>query len=250
MINLVNVRKSFGELEVLKDINLQIHEKEIYGIIGQSGAGKSTLLRCINGLETYDSGTITVDGTAVDENDKKQLRQLRKDMGMIFQNFNLLSRLDVYDNVAFAQRVVETPPRYIRRQVPAMLSLVGLVDKYKSYPKQLSGGEQQRVAMARALVNNPAIILADEPTGNLDPTNSWEIMKLLEEINARGTTVVVVTHDREIVNRYKDKNQKMKMNIKNAVLLDNKYFTHSNETFKKEVIAFDFIYEEERDGNI
>ena len=104
MINLVNVRKSFGELEVLKDINLQIHEKEIYGIIGQSGAGKSTLLRCINGLETYDSGTITVDGTAVDANDKKQLRQLRKDMGMIFQNFNLLSRLDVYDNVALPLR--------------------------------------------------------------------------------------------------------------------------------------------------
>ena len=138
MINLVNVRKSFGELEVLKDINLQIHEKEIYGIIGQSGAGKSTLPRCINGLETYDSGTITVDGTAVDENDKKQLRQLRKDMGMIFQNFNLLSRLDVYDNVALPLRFWNENPNTEenKKKIEHLIELVGLKDKMHERPEK------------------------------------------------------------------------------------------------------------------
>ena len=180
MINLVNVRKSFGELEVLKDINLQIHEKEIYGIIGQSGAGKSTLLRCINGLETYDSGTITVDGTAVDVNDKKQLRQLRKDMGMIFQNFNLLSRLDVYDNVAL-------PLRFWN-------------EKIHERPENLSGGQKQRVAIARALVNDPKILLCDEATSALDPRITHGILELLKQINEElGITIVVVTHQMEVV---------------------------------------------------
>ena len=131
---------------------------------------------------------------------KNRIHKVRRKIGVVFQNFRLLKDRTVYENVAFAQRVIETPSRYIRRQVPAVLALVGLAEKYKSYPRQLSGGEQQRVALARALVNKPEIILADEPTGNLDPKNSWDIMNLLDEINAKGTTVVVVTHNKEIVN--------------------------------------------------
>ena len=202
MINLVNVRKSFGELEVLKDINLQIHEKEIYGIIGQSGAGKSTLLRCINGLETYDSGTITVDGTAVDENDKKQLRQLRKDMGMIFQNFNLLSRLDVYDNVALPLRFWNENPNTEenKKKIEHLIELVGLKDKMYERPENLSGGQKQRVAIARALVNDPKILLCDEATSALDPRITHGILELLKQINEElGITVVVVTHQMEVV---------------------------------------------------
>jgi cell division transport system ATP-binding protein len=134
---------------------------------------------------------------------KKDVPKLRRRIGIVFQNFRLLKDRTIYENVAFAQRVIQTPNRFIRRRVPAMLTLVGLADKYKSFPKELSGGEQQRVAMARALVNNPDIILADEPTGNLDPKNSLDIMNLLEDINKRGTTVVVVTHNKEIVNDMK-----------------------------------------------
>ena len=202
MINLVNVRKSFGELEVLKDINLQIHEKEIYGIIGQSGAGKSTLLRCINGLETYDSGTITVDGTAVDVNDKKQLRQLRKDMGMIFQNFNLLSRLDVYDNVALPLRFWNENPNTEenKKKIEHLIELVGLKDKMHERPENLSGGQKQRVAIARALVNDPKILLCDEATSALDPRITHGILELLKQINEElGITIVLVTHQMEVV---------------------------------------------------
>lgn len=140
---------------------------------------------------------------------------MRREMGVVFQNFRLLKDRTVYENVAFAQRVIETPTRFIGRQVPAMLTMVGLGDKYKSFPKELSGGEQQRVAIARALVNNPSILLADEPTGNLDPKNSMEIMNLLEEVNKRGTTVVVVTHNREIVNLM----QKRVITLKKGVVL-------------------------------
>ena len=140
---------------------------------------------------------------------------LRRDIGVVFQDFRLLKDRNVYDNIAFAQRVVETPTKIIRRRVPAMLSMVGLAQKYKSFPKELSGGEQQRVAIARALVNNPPIMLADEPTGNLDPKNSWEIMKLLEEINNRGTTVIVVTHNKEVV----DAIQKRVITIKKGVIV-------------------------------
>ena len=138
---------------------------------------------------------------------------LRRDIGVVFQDFRLLKDRNVYENVAFAQRVVETPVKIIRRRVPAMLSMVGLAEKYRSYPKELSGGEQQRVALARALVNNPPILL--EPTGNLDPKNSWEIMKLLEEINNRGTTVIVVTHNREVV----DAMQKRVVTIRKGVIV-------------------------------
>ena len=141
---------------------------------------------------------------------------LRRDIGVVFQDFRLLKDRNVYENVAFAQRVVEVPTKVIRRRVPAMLSMVGLAEKYRSLPKELSGGEQQRVALARALVNNPPILLADEPTGNLDPKNSWEIMKLLEEINKRGTTVVVVTHNKEIV----DAMQKRVITMQKGVIIN------------------------------
>ena len=208
MINLVNVRKSFGELEVLKDINLQIYEKEIYGIIGQSGAGKSTLLRCINGLETYDSGTITVDGTAVDENDKKQLRQLRKDMGMIFQNFNLLSRLDVYDNVALPLRFWNENPNTEenKKKIEHLIELVGLKDKMHERPENLSGGQKQRVAIARALVNDPKILLCDEATSALDPNTTQQILDLLKRINNElGVTIIVITHEMRVIDSICDR---------------------------------------------
>ena len=150
---------------------------------------------------------------------RRKIADHRRDIGVVFQDFRLLRDRNVYENIAFAQRVVETPIRVIRRRVPAMLALVGLSEKYRSYPKELSGGEQQRVALARALVNNPSILLADEPTGNLDPKNSWEIMKLLEEINKRGTTVVVVTHNREIVDAM---NKRVITMHKGVVLSDEK----------------------------
>ena len=146
---------------------------------------------------------------------RRNIPKFRRDIGVVFQDFRLLADRNVYENIAFAQKVIETPTKEIKRQVPAMLSLVGLAEKYKSYPNQLSGGEQQRVALARALVNKPEILLADEPTGNLDPANSWEIMKLLDEANARGTTVVVVTHNKDIVNAM----QKRVITMKKGVII-------------------------------
>ena len=189
--------------EVLKGINLNIEKGEFVFIVGSSGSGKTTLIKLL--LKELDptSGKIKVADTDYSKLKRKNIPKIRRKIGVVFQNFRLLKDRTVYENVAFAQRVIETPSRYIRRQVPAMLTLVGLADKYKSFPKQLSGGEQQRVALARALVNKPEILLADEPTGNLDPKNSWEIMRLLEDVNKKGTTVVVVTHNKEIVNMMK-----------------------------------------------
>lgn len=184
----------------LNDINIKIEEGEFVFIVGTSGSGKTTLIKLL--LKELDptSGSIKVAGYDYAKMKRRSIPKLRRNIGVVFQNFRLLKDRTVYENVAFAQRVIETPSRFIRRQVPAMLTLVGLADRYKAYPRQLSGGEQQRVALARALVNKPAILLADEPTGNLDPKNSWEIMRLLEDVNKKGTTVVVVTHNKEIVN--------------------------------------------------
>ena len=158
---------------------------------------------------------------------KKNIPKFRRNLGVVFQDFRLLKDRNVYENIAFAQRVVETSTKKIRKSVPAMLSLVGLAAKYRSYPKQLSGGEQQRVALARALVNKPTLLLADEPTGNLDPKNSWEIMKLLEEVNRRGTTVLVVTHNREIVDAMKKRVVTMK---KGVIISDEKKGGYIYET--------------------
>ena len=199
---LKNVKKNFGDLEVLKGIDITINDGEIYGIIGQSGAGKSTLLRCINGLEDYQSGSITVDGTPVTRDDPKKLRLLQKEMGMIFQNFNLLNRLDVYDNVALPMKFwgMKTKTPEAREKITGLLKLVGLEEKIHARPSELSGGQMQRVAIARALVLDPRVLLCDEATSALDPAITRGILALLQEINEKmGITVIVVTHQMEVV---------------------------------------------------
>lgn len=196
----------------VEDINISIYKGEFVFIVGSSGSGKSTLIRLLLKEILPSKGKVFVAGREVGRLRRHQVSKYRRSIGVVFQDFRLLKDRNVFDNVAFAQRVVETPMREIKRQVPKMLSLVGLTDKYKAYPNELSGGQQQRVALARALVNNPVLLLADEPTGNLDPKNSWEIMSLLEDINKRGTTVVVVTHNQEIV----DKMQKRVITLKNG----------------------------------
>ncbi|MBQ5474187.1 MAG: cell division ATP-binding protein FtsE [Lachnospiraceae bacterium] len=200
MIELEGVSKAYSTgSPALKNVSLKINKGEFVFVVGNSGSGKSTLIKLLLKELEPTSGKIVVNGKEIGKLKRKKIPEYRRNIGVVFQDFRLLKDRNIYDNIAFAQRVIETPNKVIKRRVPAMLSLVGLSEKYRSFPKELSGGEQQRVAMARAIVNNPAIMLADEPTGNLDPKNSWEIMKLLEEINKRGTTVVVVTHNREIV---------------------------------------------------
>lgn len=216
MIILENVSKSYSAgAPAVNDVSIHIKKGEFVFIVGDSGAGKSTLMKLMLKELEPTSGKIYINGKYLNVMKHRKIPMLRRDIGMVFQNFRLLNDRNVYDNVAFAQRVVEVPTKIIRRKVPAMLSMVGLAQKYKSYPKELSGGEQQRVALARALINNPPILLADEPTGNLDPKNSWEIMNLLDEINKRGTTVVVVTHNREIV----DAMQKRVITIQKGVVV-------------------------------
>ena len=208
MIKLENVSKSFGDLEVLKDISIEIADHEIFGIIGQSGAGKSTLLRCINGLEDYQSGRIEVDGVEVSLKDKKKLHLLQKNMGMIFQNFNLLERLDVYDNVALPMKFwgMKTKTPEARKKIEGLISLVGLEDKIHARPKELSGGQKQRVAIARALVLDPKILLCDEATSALDPAITRGILDLLQKINKEmGITIIVVTHQMEVVKQICEK---------------------------------------------
>ncbi|MGN0414622.1 MAG: cell division ATP-binding protein FtsE [Agathobacter sp.] len=200
MIKLEHVSKSYSAgTPALNDVNLEIADGEFVFIVGDSGSGKSTLIRLLLKELEPSEGRVMINGKVLGKIKHKQLPKFRRKIGVVFQDFRLLKDRNVFDNVAFAQKVVGEPNSRIKKQVPRMLSMVGLAAKYRSYPKQLSGGEQQRVAIARALVNDPDILLADEPTGNLDNNNAWEIMKLLEEINSRGTTVVVVTHNLEIV---------------------------------------------------
>lgn len=201
MITLNGVTKSYDKGQpALSNINLHIEEGEFVFVVGASGSGKSTFIKLL--LKELDptEGEIIIANQNLNRIRGGAIPKFRRNLGVVFQDFRLLKDRNVYENVAFAQRVIEKPNRMIKKNVPEVLTLVGLANKYKSFPKELSGGEQQRVALARALVNRPQILLADEPTGNLDPTNSVEIIKLLGEINARGTTVVVVTHNREIVN--------------------------------------------------
>ena len=201
IILLENVSKSYtAGVPALNGINLHINKGEFVFVVGDSGSGKSTLIKLLLRELVPTSGRIFVNGTDVVRLKRRKIPKFRRSLGVVFQDFRLLKDRNVYENVAFAQRIIQMPSREIRKNVPAMLSRVGLAGKYKAKPKQLSGGEQQRVALARALVNKPEILLADEPTGNLDPKNSWEIMNLLEKINNDGTTVLVVTHNREIVN--------------------------------------------------
>lgn len=217
MITLDHVTKCYTEgIPALNDISLHINEGEFVFIVGNSGSGKSTFLKLLTKELEPTSGTITVNGTNLRKLRRKKIPMYRRNIGMVYQDFRLFKDRNVYENVAFAQRVIEQSNRVIKKRVPMMLSMVGLAAKYKSRPKQLSGGEQQRVAIARALINEPKILLADEPTGNLDADNTWDIMKLLEEINARGTTVIVVTHNREIVEVMK----KRVITLKKGVLVD------------------------------
>ncbi|MBE5850532.1 MAG: cell division ATP-binding protein FtsE [Lachnospiraceae bacterium] len=214
MITMESVSKSYSTgVPALNDVSLHIKKGEFVFIVGDSGSGKSTLIKLLLRELTPTSGRIVVNNYDLSRLRRRKVAKFRRNVGVVFQDFRLLKDRNVYENVAFAQRVIEVPTRQIRKNVPAMLSLVGLAGKYKAKTWQLSGGEQQRVALARALVNNPPILLADEPTGNLDPRNSWEIMKLLEEINRRGTTVLVVTHNREIVNAMRKRVITMKKGI-------------------------------------
>ncbi len=200
MIEILNVCKTYGTgNRALRDINITIQDGEFVFIMGRSGSGKSTLLRLLIKEEEPTSGEIIVNDTDLQDMRRRHIPRYRRRLGMVFQDFRLLKDRNVFENVAFAQRVVGTPQKTIRESVPEMLKLVGLSAKYKSLPQHLSGGEQQRVAIARALINRPEVLLADEPTGNLDHQNAAEIMNLLWDINQRGTTVVVVTHSQEIV---------------------------------------------------
>ena len=216
MIVLEEVSKNYSAgAPAINNINLKIEKGEFVFIVGDSGAGKSTLIKLLLKELEPTSGKIYINDKLINKLKRRKIPYLRRNIGVVFQDFRLLKDRNVYENVAFAQRVVGVSASTIRRRVPAMLSMVGLAEKYRSLPKELSGGEQQRVALARALVNNPPILLADEPTGNLDPKNSWEIMKLLEEINKRGTTVVVVTHNKEIV----DAMQKRVITMQKGVII-------------------------------
>ncbi|MCR5374974.1 MAG: cell division ATP-binding protein FtsE [Lachnospiraceae bacterium] len=204
MITLSHVSKCYTEgIPALNDINIEINEGEFVFVVGSSGSGKSTFLKLLTKELEPTEGQIVVNGTNLRKIRRMRIPKYRRNIGMVYQDFRLLKDRNVYENVAFAQRVIEMSPRQIKKDVPLMLSMVGLAAKYRSNPKQLSGGEQQRVAIARALINKPKILLADEPTGNLDPENAWDIMNLLDSINARGTTIVVVTHNMEIVKAMK-----------------------------------------------
>ena len=214
IIYLENVSKSYQTgSPALNGVTLEIKKGEFVFIVGDSGSGKSTLIKLLLRELTATSGSVFVMGQDLAALKHRQIPRFRRNLGVVFQDFRLLNDRNVFENVAFAQRIIEIPGNEIRRNVPSVLATVGLAGKYKAKTKQLSGGEQQRVALARALVNRPSILLADEPTGNLDPKNSWEIMKLLEEINEQGTTVVVVTHNREIVNAMQKRVIAMKKGI-------------------------------------
>lgn len=202
MIVLDNVCKTYSTgVSALNGVNLRIHKGEFVFIVGSSGSGKSTLFKLLLRELEPTSGKIFINSKNISRLRRGKIPKMRRGIGVVFQDFRLLKDRNVYENVALAMRVVGKPAKAIREQVPQMLALVGLSDKAESLPNELSGGEQQRVALARALVNNPPVLLADEPTGNLDPANAWEIMNLLDDINKRGTTVVVVTHNQEIVER-------------------------------------------------
>ena len=226
MIKLEHVSKSYtAGIPALNDVSLDIEEGEFGFIVGDSGSGKSTLIKLLLKELEPTEGTITINNKKLNKIKRRQIPKFRRNIGVVFQDFRLLKDRNIYDNVAFAQKVIGESNRSIKKNVPSMLSMVGLAAKYRSYPRQLSGGEQQRVAIARALINEPKILLADEPTGNLDNHNAWEIMKLLEEINSRGTTVVVVTHNLEIV---KAMNKRV-ITMKKGVVVEDSEGDYSDE---------------------
>ncbi len=202
MIEFRNVSKKYDTgTEAIHNISFKINKGEFAFLVGSSGSGKSTIIKLILKEEEPTSGNIIINGKDTTFLKPSRVPFLRRSMGIVFQDFRLLPDKTVYENVAFAMYVVRATPKHIRRQVPMVLSLVGLANKAKVYPNELSGGEQQRVALARAIVNNPSMLIADEPTGNLDPNTAWDIMELLNDINLRGTTVVVATHAKDIVDK-------------------------------------------------
>ena len=205
MIHIKNVTKIYEQNNVmaLNNVSIDIEAGEFVFVVGASGSGKSTLMKLLMHEELVTSGEIIVDGKDVVNMKSKEVPYLRRSLGVIFQDYRLLADKTVYENVAFAMQVIEAPRRLMQRTVNAVLDIVGLSDKYNHFPDQLSGGEQQRVAIARAIVNDPRIVIADEPTGNLDPLTSWDIMDIFRRINATGTTIVMATHDKTIVDRMK-----------------------------------------------
>ena len=234
MIILEDVTKTYSSgVPALNGINLHVQKGEFVFIVGKSGSGKSTLIKLL--LKELDptTGKIYVNKKYLNKITRKKLPYLRRDIGVVFQDFRLLPDRNVFENIAFAQQVIEAPTRQVKSRVLSMLSMVGLLDKYKAYPNELSGGEQQRVALARAIINRPPILLADEPTGNLDPDTAWDIMELIQEINRNGTTVVISTHAKEIV----DKMQKRVIKInKGVVLNDVEGGGYNNEASNMEIL--------------
>ena len=215
MISIKGVSKSYGNgAPALSNLNLEIEDGEFVFVVGASGSGKSTFIKLLLKELNPTEGMITVGNIKLSKLKSRGVAKYRRKLGVVFQDFRLLQDRDVYSNIAFAQHVIGASPREIKKNVARVLSLVGLSEKYRSNPNELSGGEQQRVAFARALVNKPDILLADEPTGNLDPENSWEIMKLLDKVNKQGTTVIVVTHNLEIVEAMNKRVITMKKGVK------------------------------------
>lgn len=215
MIKIEGVSKTYGNgAPALNNLNLDIGDGEFVFVVGASGSGKSTFIKLLLKELNPTEGTITVDDVKLSKLRSRCVAKYRRKIGVVFQDFRLLQDRDVYSNIAFAQRVIGVAPREIKKNVSKVLALVGLSEKYRSNPNELSGGEQQRVALARAIVNKPQILLADEPTGNLDPENSWEIMKLLDKVNRQGTTVIVVTHNMEIVEKMNKRVITMKKGVK------------------------------------
>jgi len=204
MIEFKNVSKTYSNnVNALMNVDISIDKGEFVFLVGPSGAGKSTFIKMLIKEIEPTKGEIIISGINLSKIKRKDVPNYRRKIGMVFQDFRLIQNLNVYENVAFAMRVVESSEKEIRRRVPTVLALVGLSDKYKMFPTELSGGEQQRVALARAMVNNPAILIADEPTGNLDPDTAMEIMHILDDINRTGTTILMATHAKEIVNNMK-----------------------------------------------
>ena len=204
MIRFKNVSKIYdNNVKALSDVNVDIESGEFVFLVGPSGAGKSTFIKMLLKEVEPTSGEIVVGDTVLSKLQRKEVPYFRRKIGMVFQDFRLIPTLNVYENVAFAMKVVEASPKEIRKRVPMVLSLVGLSHKYKMFPSELSGGEQQRVSLARAIVNNPSLLIADEPTGNLDPETAKEIMDLLDDINKAGTTILMATHAKDIVDSMK-----------------------------------------------
>lgn len=227
MIKFENVSKIYeNNVKALSDINIEIGMGEFVFLVGPSGSGKSTFIKMLLKEVEPTTGQVIVGSTNLSKLTRKQIPYFRRKVGMVFQDFRLIPNLSVYENVAFAMKVVEATPKEIRKRVPMVLSLVGLSHKYKMFPNELSGGEQQRVSLARAIVNNPAVLIADEPTGNLDPETAKEIMGLLEDINRAGTTILMATHAKDIV----DNMQKRVIAIdKGMIVRDDRKGMYENE---------------------